>query len=828
MLFPPFQAPPFEFNVEAGRGLTVTAGGVPLVRGSYFQVVSPDWKKAYYASYGGNAKIERVDNDTVRLSFKGSEVEGAHTYRREGDRLKIHYEFRYSGEEPAMVELASGFVWLSALDRGATPAPPASETLGGRRLGPDATSLRLPGPLGPLEVDSSAPLTAFDARRYPQSWAEGKNVVWLGNLSLGLTKDKPTTMDVEWRFPSVPTTDAPTMKRNLAAKRVQSARLPDESRPMIVPKPLNDHLNFNSPMEITGAWSLPIGEFDHYADVRAAFARRFILPAVGPKTKRIPLDGGISKLGLNPGGYRIEVRPDRGVSILGEEDTGLRNAVERLASIAFVRNGKLYLPTGYLIDSPKVKWRGVHLFVGPKSRAFHKTLWTKVLRPLGFDNVVLQCERTAWDATPGIATGITMTKAQLGDLFGLYRNLGVEAVPLIQSFGHMEWLFANGKNLDLAMNPDVPYAIDPRKPRTKQVMRAIWDEAIELTRPSKVHFGLDEVDMRGWPGDAALLTETWKLQLGFLGNLAKEHEVEPMLWGDQALFGKEAPDAALAGSQADAQARRDAIPKYAWIADWHYKDDPKPETFLPVLQLWKDAKFRPIAATWYRPDNVRGFALAAGYAGAGLLQTTWAGYESSETAMLENLPQFGAMVLAADYAWSGRQEKPNELPYDANEVFRRMYFSRPSPLTPIAGTALGDGAAFNVGDIRFQTLDLRLASALRPNPEAGDALELDLSAKGREIHLALATEVAAEDGEAVFEVRVERAGLPPLVERLVYGRDLRAMNDPAALAKGVRSPGGPSDYRIDLGKPGTAVTRVSIRRLNRYAGLRLMGATLVD
>lgn len=828
MLFPAFQTPPaFDFRVEPGRGLTVVAGGVPLVRGSYFQVVSPNWKYSYYGSVGGPQKIEQVDNDTVRLSFKAAEVEGTHTYHREGDHLKVRYEFKLTGDGPAIVELAAGLVWTPALAQGAKPVPSPTAPIGGRRLGPDATTFGLAGPLGTLEGAASLPLTVFDARRYPQSWAEGKDVLWVGDLSLPLETGKTTTLELDWRIPTVAVSDPAPLKKKIAAVRIADARLPDEARPVLIPQPETDRLHYETPIEITGTWSLPIGEFDHFADFKAALARRFVLPTVSAKAKKIPIDGGISKLGVNPGGYRITIRADRGISVVGEEDTGLRNAAEKLAQIAFARDGKLWLPTGYLYDAPKVRWRGVHLFGGPKARAFQKTLWTKVLRPLGFDNVVLQCERTAWDATPGTATPITMTKAQLADLFGLYRNLGVDAVPLIQSYGHMEWLFANGKNLDLAMNPEVPYAIDPRKPRTKEVLGAVWDEAIAIAKPTKVHFGLDEISMRGWTGGDLFLTDTWNLQLGFLSGIAQRQGVEPMLWGDQALFGDEAPDAALAGTKGDAAARRDAIPKRAWIADWHYKADPRPETFVKVLQLWKDAGMRPIASTWYRPDNVRGFALAAGQMGAGLLQTTWAGYESTEAAMLENPAQFGAMVLAADYAWSGRKDKPNELPYDPNEVFRKMYFSRPSPLTPQPGTTLGGGTAFTVGDVRFQSLDLRTTSVLRPITDSGDSLEIETSAKGRELSLALATEVPAEFGEAVGEVRIERLGAPAIVERLLYGRDIRALSDPEALSKGDRSPGGPSAFRIDLGK-GATVTKIVLRPLNRYTGLRLMGATVVD
>jgi hypothetical protein len=829
MIFPlPQTTPSFDFSVDPNRGLTVVASGVPLVRGSYFQVVSPNWSKSYFGSTSGSQTVERIDVNTVRVSFKAPEVEGSQIYHRENDRLKVRYEFHYSGSDPAIVELAAGLAWVPALAKGGTPAPAASQSIGGRRLGPDSLSFGLAGPLGTLEGTASAPVTVFDARRYPQSWAEGKDVLWVGDLSLPLAKGEMKSFEIEWRIPSAATKEVSPIRRTIEPKAISDARLPDESHPMIIPKPSEDHLDYNSPIEITGAWSLPIGEFDHYADLKAALARRFIMPAVTPQTKRIPIDGGISKLGLLPGGYRITIRGDRGVSVLGEEDTGLRNAVERLAQIAFVRNGKLYLPTGYLYDTPKVRWRGVHLFGGPKARTFQRTLWTKVLRPLGFDNVVLQCERTAWDATPGIATSTSMTKAELGELFALYRNLGVEVTPLIQSFGHMEWLFANGKNLDLAMNPDVPYAIDPRKPRAKEVLSNIWTEAVAMAQPKRVHFGLDEVPMRGWTAGDAFLTDVWATHLSFLGDLAKRLKVEPMLWGDQALAPGEAPDAALAPNKEAAAARRAAIPPYSWIADWHYIAEPNPEKYTDVIQLWKDAKMRPIASTWYQPDNIRGFSLAAVLLGAGTLQTTWAGYESSEEAMLENPQQFGAMVLSADYAWSGRKEKPSELPYDPNEVFRKMYFSRPSPLKPIPGATAGTGASFTVGDIRFNGLDFRTTSVLRPNAEAGGTIELSLTAKGRELNLALATEMPADFDESVAEVRVERAGGAPIVERLRYGRDVRALTDPAALSKGDRSPGGPSCFRIDLGKAGTAISRITVRPLNSYSGIRLMGATLVE
>ena len=91
-----------------------------------------------------------------------------------------------------------------------------------------------------------------------------------------------------------------------------------------------------------------------------------------------------------------------------------------------------------------------------------------------------------------------MKKEDLAKLFQWYRGIEVEPIPLIQSFGHMGWLFANGMNKDLAINPQVPYTLDPRKPGAKELIGKVWDEAASLLKPRTIHVGLDEVDMLGF------------------------------------------------------------------------------------------------------------------------------------------------------------------------------------------------------------------------------------------------------------------------------------------------------------------------------------------
>jgi hypothetical protein len=93
----------------------------------------------------------------------------------------------------------------------------------------------------------------------------------------------------------------------------------------------------------------------------------------------------------------------------------------------------------------------------------------------------------------------------------------------------------------------------------------------------------------------------------------------------------------------------------------------------------------PIASTWFYPNNISGFIKAAQQVNAGVLQTTWADFESSEKNMFLNMEQFGAYIMALDYAWSGRTELPEALPYRPIEKWNALYFDQAKPMNILSG-----------------------------------------------------------------------------------------------------------------------------------------------
>jgi hypothetical protein len=839
LLATPQAETPYRFEVHPTEGLRVTVRGVPVVAGTWFQVYEPDWSKQYFGS-GRGGEIKTEADGTVQFRFRSPDglVSGTQTYRPEGDRLRVRYRFEWGGERPVRVEATAGMINAPAVQAGALVnegvrtelsgrAYPKGADLNARRLTPDATRFRFDAPLAEVEATTSRPLTLFDARGYDQEWARNQSLLWFGLLDAEVSRERPLEFEVEWRFAPKPAAPPKTERLDLPVPPIPNAENPDETPLPLVPRPKDARLDPSKPVEVTGTYRYPVGRVRFWEDFKQGVAQRFILPTPARDAKPLTVDAGVSKLGRKPGGYEITIRADGRVSVLGEEDEGLRNGLRRLATLVFAKGGKLWLPTGTLKDEPALTWRGVHLFVGPEARAFQRRLWDRVLSPMGFNQVVLQCERTQWKSVPLDPSLNPMGRESLAGLFADYRARGVEPTPLIQSLGHMEWFFAGNRRLDLAMNPEAPYTIDPRKPETVETMRNLWAEAAELLSPKTMHFGCDEIDMRGFaPESHGLATEIWEKMMPELGKIAREHEARMMIWGDNALAPGEAVDATHGHSKEEADRRRRAIPKGASIADWHYRGDPRPQLFYPSLQLWKREGFRPIASGWYTPDNIRGFTLAADLERVGYLQTTWAGYESNEANMLLNLDQFSAMILAADYAWSARQDPVANVGYDPGALFQRLYFGRPSPVRPIPGRSVGNGEPFRVGTLGFRRLTpIRLRSLLVGSAvDAPSEIEIPVTGPVARLALALDAGVEAADGETIAEVAAEFADGTVVRRPLQYGRHVRTPADVRVVPYGLRQ-GELTGTVLELGRRGN-LRRLRIRSVGSSGGLGIHGVTL--
>ncbi len=821
--------PQAEFDYINRSGLRWTVQGIPILRGSMYQYFRGEWQGLLSSSWT-DQQIEKRPDGSIRVTFVAVEknATGQIEYRLKGNELTIDYRFEWNGEGDVFVEKTFGNLWAPVFDPQKTEFTP-EPALWRDTTGPQApryphfrgqgpASITLQGPAGRLTLTHSrSPFGIND----PRLTRERRETIWIGALQLPASKGQPATGKVTMKWEPSPQSAAPPVRVDLKS---QADIIAGPVAPLpLIPKPKKSTMaaaELPLPGEITGPKEL-VQLF------RSGLARRWSGGTFGTGKVEFLVDN----LNMAKEGYRIESKPGH-IRVIGQDAQGLRHGVQSLVQLARPNRGQFQVPQGTIDDWPSLTYRGVHMFVGPEALSFQTRLLENVLAPAKYNQVVLQCERTDWRSLPGIKTDQFMTREDLRRLFALYRAAGINPVPLIQSFGHMGWIFNNGKNRDLAFNPEVLFSIDPRKPRTREVLSALWAEADKLLNPDTFHFGLDEVDMRGWPNDPKLVTDLWVPHVQWLGQLAKKHDAKMMVWGDKLLAPGEAPDAAHGHTPADAKARRDALPDGTLIGDWHYKDDPNPKIYTS-LDLFKREGHIPIATTWNRPGNVYGFIHAAIDAGTGVLQSTWAGYESNESNMLREFDQFAAYILAGEYAWSGRKDLPGQIGYDTYEALQRAFYGGPVPTRPIEGVAFGADQAqrrkIRVGPHMLTTMDIPLQSVL-VRDRAAQPVEalLTLDKPLPRVAMGLTTAVPMELGDRVATLEITTDDGRVTRRDVQYGYDVRAERDAIPTFRTWRERGISAVIVESTGpasrQPGAnRIRSIKVLQANSFVGLRIAG-----
>ncbi len=494
--------------------------------------------------------------------------------------------------------------------------------------------------------------------------------------------------------------------------------------------------------------------------------------------------------------------------------SGLQYALQTLVQLTQNKNQQLVIPQGIIKDEPSVSWRGIHMFTGPASWQLHRTMYDRVLLPLKMNKTVLQCEQAAWRNFPEIHNAISVPLKDLKEEFNYLRKNNCEPVPLIQSLGHMEWFFKAKKNRFMAVNPQYPYTLNPDLQQSKRVIKKLWDEVFNLLHPKTMHIGFDEIGMIGFNKPREKEIDYWKTQLNLLDKYAKNKKAALMIWGDMGLAPDEGPDACNGLTKERASIIRQTIPAGTLIGDWHYLGNPNPEVYTKNLKIWKSNNNIPIATPWLSPDNVRGFVLAAIQEKAGVLQSTWADFESSEKNMLLNIEQFAAYILAMDYAWSGRKELPKELPYDAVQEWTNRFYAQSKPI--------GDKNGWRIAaPIQLQNI----SSAAQMNlPAAYNFKWKPISSSG--FAFKATTETILPEGTPVAMIRFLEKDNVVYEKQIRYGVEVRSKTDQRTIY--AYTPGKDEKTLFDFFQKKLTINGVQIKNLHAASGLTIDELILIE
>ncbi len=236
---------------------------------------------------------------------------------------------------------------------------------------------------------------------------------------------------------------------------------------------------------------------------------------------------------ITPDGYLLDVNKD-GAVITAQNHRGLVMGAETLVKLA-TKNG---IRAAKISDSPRLPFRGVHLFVpSAESMEFANRLIKYVISPMGYNAVILEIagHGMKFDSHPeiteavedaiakakhglmpdfphgGVAEGKAVEKSLLREYIAYIRSFGIEVIPEVQSLGHVQFMTyaypelaevseetkarAVDTRMEDALPADLyPHCYCPQNELSYKILFDMLDEIIEVFEPKEyVHMGHDEV-----------------------------------------------------------------------------------------------------------------------------------------------------------------------------------------------------------------------------------------------------------------------------------------------------------------------------------------------
>lgn len=791
------------------KGLHVTTNQISWITGSEINFFTSDKKQHhyYFTWWEQDAYSPKSGHDQLFIGSKNTAVDGVYQFEQEDTKVNMHIDCNWNLKDDGLADVVYAKIWL----------PYLKEAKWSSVLQSDINNWKV------FNEKTLLATTAFGTFKFTAS--HPFKVRLEADLQPGINEYSKRSQYMILYDDNILVTDSFKLQRSFFMEEVKEVQkfkksgitkvidvgflknvwTPNVPQSILLPQPkfiqLTDQ-TYIIPKDKDGLITDVMKQYRNIIQLHWQISNNYFPNIITTQSDALAEEG-----------YTIEVKENK-ILIAFKTQQGLKHAVNTLAAITKNVNGKLIIPQGMIKDKPSVAWRGIHMFTGPSSWQLHKQMYDQILFPLKMNKVVLQCEQAKWKSRPEIHNSISVPMKDLKAEFDYLRLNHTEPIPLIQSLGHMEWFFKPKENRVMAVNPDYPYTLNPSLPQAQYAVKQIWDETFNLLKPTTMHIGFDEIGMIGFNQPREKEIEYFKTQIKFLNNYAQQKKAKLMIWGDMGLAPGEGPDALNGVSKERAATIRSFIPAGSYVADWHYINNSNPEIYKTNLQIWKQNNNLPLASPWLWPNNVRGFIHAAIDENAGVLQTTWADFESSEKNMLQNIEQFGAYILAMDYAWSGRKELPENLPYNPIEEWSSRFYSQVKPI--------GNRNGWSVAErMQFQNYT---AAAQMNLPDVYHFKWNTISTSGFE--LKASTENILVEGTKVAIIQFFNK------EEMVYEKDIRYAVDVRGEADQrnifAHTNGKDAKTLFHFFQKKTMVTSVKIKSLHPGSGLTINKLTLIE
>lgn len=356
-------------------------------------------------------------------------------------------------------------------------------------------------------------------------------------------------------------------------------------------------------------------------------------------------------------------------------------------------DGSVTLPEVEIHDAPGMKFRGLHLCVLPETTPVTIEKAIRLAAFLKFTHVVLEFwGMLRLETMKELSWPEAWSKRDAGRLVAIARAMGMEVVPMFNSWGHAaSSRIRHGRHVVLDQNPKLAPLFEPdgwtwclTNPRSQALLRSVADELIDFAGAGTYfHIGCDEAYSHA-TCDRCRQTDRVKLFADHVNGIAAHLEKRgrrAIMWGDPLLERAKWPAGMEANGTPDLPTHLafDKISTQIVIADWHYDVTTGD---VPTLAHFRAQGFETLACPWKSPANLRTLAWAARANRSGYLMTTW-----------HHLSQcIPVLPLAAACAWS-RDERASSMKQIEGSLMRATTASILRKLVPAGGSF--DDAGWN-------------------------------------------------------------------------------------------------------------------------------------
>ena len=234
--------------------------------------------------------------------------------------------------------------------------------------------------------------------------------------------------------------------------------------------------------------------------------------------------------------FRIAVRPDSCLAEGGKN--GLLYARDLLDEMKLTHGG---IPCAEYSDEPELEFRCYHIDLKKGSGGIEDIKRTlKRLRQLRYNAVLIEYEnRIRLDSLPGVAVDDAFTHDEVREIVRFAEENGIKVIPLLQSFGHLEYLLGNPAYRKYSESQTVFSQLCPLNDEAFELWKKAFDEVRSLHPDSEYfHIGGDETRQLGkCPVCAEFVKDHSREELFFkhidrVCRYSIEQGCRPMLWHD--------------------------------------------------------------------------------------------------------------------------------------------------------------------------------------------------------------------------------------------------------------------------------------------------------